>query len=181
VRINDNLLIKKTLSGNPEAFGKLVVRYQQEVFCLCFRFLKNRDDASDAAQEVFIKAYNRLGQFKFKSKFSSWLYRICVNTCLDELRSQNRLKKADRPVFATDSSSETPHQKAETRELLNLIQKEAGKLPGTASEVMRLKLAGESYQEIAEKVGITAASARALYSRGKKKLQDSVKSYMEEG
>lgn len=180
MRINDNLLIKKTLSGNPDAFGKLVVRYQHEVFRLCFRFLKNRDDASDAAQEVFIKAYNRLEQFKFGSKFTSWLYRIGVNTCLDELRVQNRLQQADSFAFGTDHSAETPHQKTEDRELLGLIRKEAAKLPGTASEVMRLKLAGESYQEIAEKVGITPASARALYSRGRKKLQDSVKSYMEE-
>ncbi|MFP4442365.1 MAG: sigma factor-like helix-turn-helix DNA-binding protein [Spirochaetia bacterium] len=60
------------------------------------------------------------------------------------------------------------------------MQEETGKLSVNASEVMRLKLEGESYERIAEKVGITAASARALYSRGRKKLRNSVKSYMEE-
>src|SRR5215475_10753031 len=69
--------------GEREAFDELVLRYQRDVYRLCYRYVNNHEDANDLAQEVFLKAYRAIGGFRGDSSFSTWLYRIAVNTCLN--------------------------------------------------------------------------------------------------
>ena len=69
--------------GEREAFDRLVERYQRDVYRLCYRYVNNHHDANDMAQEVFLKAYRAIGRFRGDSAFSTWLYRIAVNTCLN--------------------------------------------------------------------------------------------------
>lgn len=88
----DRLLIKSK-KGNKKAFGKLVELYQDKILYLAFDYLGNYDDAKDVAQEVFLKAYNKIQLFEVRSTFKTWLYRIAVNTCLDFLRKNKRLKE----------------------------------------------------------------------------------------
>jgi len=83
----DTVSIKSFLAGDKKTFDKLVLKYQDRVFNLCYRFLGDYEEANDSAQETFIKVYNSLKNFRFESAFSTWLYRIAVNTCKNKLSS----------------------------------------------------------------------------------------------
>src|SRR5882757_5390150 len=86
--LNDNEIISKVLNGDKQAYASLVNRYQNYVFTLALRFTKNREDAEEVAQDIFIKAYRYLADFKGASKFSTWLYTIVNNTCITFLRKK---------------------------------------------------------------------------------------------
>src|SRR5437762_14308387 len=90
VRAVDLADIEAVQRGDREAFDRLVERYQRDVYRLCYRYVNNHHDASDMAQEAFLKAFRAIGRFRGDSAFSTWLYRIAVNTCLN-FRSSRRL------------------------------------------------------------------------------------------
>ena len=85
----DNELIKGTLRGDDRCFALLVDRYKDMVMAVAMRVVKNREDAEDLTQDVFIKAYTSLGKFKGESKFSTWLFRIAYNEALGLCRSSH--------------------------------------------------------------------------------------------
>ncbi|MFZ1328785.1 MAG: sigma-70 family RNA polymerase sigma factor, partial [Chitinophagaceae bacterium] len=86
--LNDNEIISKVLSGDHQAYAGLVNRYQNYVFTLTLRMVKNREDAEEVAQDVFIKAFKYLADFKGASKFTTWLYTIVSNTSISFLRKK---------------------------------------------------------------------------------------------
>ena len=103
--------IRASQEGDPQAFEALVGRYQRMIHALTYRMTGSMSDAEDLAQETFIQAYRRLGSFRGESKFSSWLYRIGVNTCLNWKKSQQRRDRlhqewAEQPT-GTDRDDET--------------------------------------------------------------------------
>ena len=88
--INDQVYINKILNGDTNAFTVLVDRYKDLVFTLALRMVKNRKEAEEVSQDTFIKVYNSLNRFKGDSKFSTWIYIVAYNTCLDRLKKNNR-------------------------------------------------------------------------------------------
>ena len=94
-------LIKQAQQGNSQSFGSLVLNYEKFIYNTAFRMLSNAEDARDIAQEALIKAYKNIDKFDFNSSFSTWLYRITVNTCIDELR-----KRKGKETYSTDSQDE---------------------------------------------------------------------------
>lgn len=84
----DTDLIQHVLAGNPLVYAQLVERYQNFVFTIVLRYIKSREDAEEVAQDVFVKAYRSLADFKGASKFSTWLYTITTTTCLTFLRKK---------------------------------------------------------------------------------------------
>jgi RNA polymerase sigma-70 factor (ECF subfamily) len=92
-------LIQSVLDGRTEAFAELVRTYQDQVFGLCVSLLKNAAEAEDAAQEIFLKAYQKLSSFRRESSFATWLYRIAYHRCLDVLKAHKRrvTDSLDRP------------------------------------------------------------------------------------
>jgi RNA polymerase sigma-70 factor, ECF subfamily len=86
----DGSLVRRFLDGETSAFGTLVERHQTRVFNVCLRILGNREDAFDAAQETFVAALRKVGQFRGDAAFTTWLHRVAVNVCYDELRKQQR-------------------------------------------------------------------------------------------
>ena len=93
---DDRLLVAACLAGDKTAFDVLVERHRKQIYQVCYRFVANHEDASDLAQDVFIRAYRALDTFKGRSAFSTWLYRVAVNVCL------NRVAARQRPVEALD-------------------------------------------------------------------------------
>ena len=92
----DAALVKAFQAGNKASFDELVLRHKDRLFNLCFRFLGDYQEANDSAQEVFVKIYRSLKGFRLESAFSTWLYRIAVNTCKNKLKSSEyRHKKKD--------------------------------------------------------------------------------------
>ena len=84
----DALLVRAFNSGEKPAFDKLVLKYKDKVFNICYRFLNDYEEANDCAQETFVKIYRSLKNFRFESSFSTWLYRIAVNTCKNKITSR---------------------------------------------------------------------------------------------
>ena len=93
-------LVEASLAGDREAFGAIVERHRRHVYQLCYRFVGNHEDASDLAQDVFIRAFRGLRTFKGEASFSTWLHRIAVNTSLNKVGA-----KAPRSVSLARPSS----------------------------------------------------------------------------
>ncbi|MDN3593397.1 RNA polymerase sigma factor [Zunongwangia endophytica] len=87
---DDQIIINQILGGDKRLFSVLVDRYKNLVFTLCLRLLKNREEAEELAQDSFVKIYKSLNKFKGKSKFSTWVYRVTYNNCLDFLKAKKR-------------------------------------------------------------------------------------------
>lgn len=103
----DGALVRRFLQGDASAFGTLVERHETRVYNLCLRILGDGDDARDAAQETFVAAMRKLAQFRGDAAFTTWLHRVTVNTCYDELRRRKR-----RPMLHVTSPDDPdrPHE-----------------------------------------------------------------------
>ena len=88
--ISDQHYIDKVLQGETNCFAVLVDRYKDMIFTLALKMIKNREEAEEVAQDTFIKAYNSLSKFKGDSKFSTWIYKVAYNTCLDRLKKNKK-------------------------------------------------------------------------------------------
>src|SRR4026207_278961 len=82
-------LVERYLAGDMTAFDELMIRYERQIYRVCYRFVENRDDAMDLAQEVFIKAFEHLGSFRRESSLKTWLYRIAVNHCINHVKKHS--------------------------------------------------------------------------------------------
>jgi RNA polymerase sigma-70 factor (ECF subfamily) len=133
----DEVLVRRYLDGEASAFGILVERHQTRVYNLCLRVLGNREDAFDAAQETFLSAMRKLGQFRGEAAFTTWLHRVAVNACYDELRKRQR-----RPMLHVVPEEDTP----ETREPGPPSVDHADEVSGTIDAAAVLALVPEEFR-----------------------------------
>ena len=162
--------------GDPDAFGELVHLYEKRVLALTRRMCKNPEDAAEAAQEAFFAAWRGLKNFREESSFSTWLYRLASNACVDLLRRENRHQgvSLDDEELNLDVPAPipSPQEEAERRELRERI--EAGlralppeyRAPLVLREVQQLR-----YDEIAQVLGLDLGTVKSRISRGRKKLR----------
>jgi RNA polymerase sigma-70 factor (ECF subfamily) len=142
---SEEVLVKRSARGDERAFAMLVNRYKGMLYSMAYRLLRDSGRAEDAAQDSFIKAYAALPGFKGESKFSSWLYRICYNTCISELRRRKPEVELDEAMAACG-----PDGDARSRSLQATIQEEVGRLPDEYRAALTLyHFSGFSYEEIA--------------------------------
>lgn len=172
---HEALCIEKAKSGHTEAFSILVKRYQERVLHTAHSFLGNREEAKDAAQESFVKAYQALKKFKGESKFSTWLYRITANHCKDMLRQRTRRQYEPLESEATEeekfaSPQAGPRQNLISRELGEMIYGHLDQLPDQQRTVFTLRyLEGLHLEEIAEILSLTTGAVKAhLWQAGQK-------------
>src|SRR5215470_8254646 len=83
-------LVERYLTGDMSAFDELMIRYERRIYRVCYRFVENREDAMDLAQEVFIKAFEHLGSFRRESSLKTWLYRIAMNHCINHVKKNSQ-------------------------------------------------------------------------------------------
>src|SRR5437016_4776086 len=86
----DAELVDRYLAGDTAAFDEIMIRYERQIYRVCYRFVDNRDDAMDLAQEVFIKAFEHLASFRRESSLKTWLYRIAMNHCINHVKKNAR-------------------------------------------------------------------------------------------
>src|SRR3979411_2692700 len=86
----DVVLVDRYLSGDMTAFDELMIRYERQIYRVCYRFVENREDAMDLAQEVFIKAFEHLPTFRQESGLKTWLYRIAMNHCINHVKKHSQ-------------------------------------------------------------------------------------------
>lgn len=176
-------LVHQTLQGDEEGFEKLVYMYQDKVYTLCYRYSGNDEDAYDLAQEAFIKAYRSLNTFKGSSRFSTWLYRVTTNVCLDEMRRRKRQIQAqslDKPVAGPDGEmtkivldeSHTIDVIYEQKEQAEYIQSLLNELKPEHRMVLLLKDIMEfSYDEISQVLNISSGTIKSRLSRARDLLR----------
>ena len=104
--MDDKRLVQQAAAGDTAAFETLVERYQQQVYHLALRMVNNEADAQDLAQDAFVRAWRGLDSFQFTSQFSTWLYRLTSNICIDFLRAQKRRKVVSLTMLRDDEDSQ---------------------------------------------------------------------------
>ena len=171
---NDQVYIDSILNGDTNAFAVLVDRYKDLVYTLCIRMMKHTEEAEEAAQDTFIKTYKSLNKFKGDSKFSTWIYRVAYNTCLD------RLKKNKRQQYPVEINEYTEHQvktldnaldQIEAKEKAQTIQDCLALLPSEDSFLLTLYYFEElSLEEVAKIVGLKPNNVKVKLFRSRKKL-----------
>ncbi|MBN2160431.1 MAG: sigma-70 family RNA polymerase sigma factor [Spirochaetes bacterium] len=184
---DDDALIRRFLDGDTGAFDLLVIRYQNMIFNLCYRITSDYDDAGDCAQETFIKVYNNLKKFRFQSSFSTWLYRIAVNTCRNrisssESRAKKRTVRIDSPAEAGSDPFEiqdctfNPAEVFEKREEVRMIHRAIETLPEILRVLVVLRdLEGKAYEEISEITGVNLGTVKSRLARARHLLRESLR------
>ena len=180
---DDQILINQIIEGDNHAFSELVDRYKGMIFTVTMRMLKNREEAEEVAQDSFVKMYKSLPRFKGGSKFSTWLYRIAYNSCLD------RIKKNKKHLNDVEINEFTEHEvktidnalvQMEKNEQAEAIQRCIAQLPSEDSFLMTLYYFDDlSLGEISDIMGITANSIKVKLFRSRKKLASILKSQLE--
>ena len=173
--------IKQVLKGDQSAYADIVSLYQQSLYHVCYRMLGNKEEAEDAAQEAFIKAYIHLHTYDQKRKFSTWLYRIATNLCIDRIRKKKPDYYLDAEVPGTEgldmysqlaSDERLPEEELERMELQERIQYEISQLPDKYRSVIILKYIEElPLQEISDILGIPLGTVKTRVHRGREALR----------
>ena len=180
---NDIYYINLIIEGNSNAFSVLVDRYKDLVFSLALKMVKNREEAEEVAQDTFIKVFKSLSQFKGDSKFSTWIYKVAYNTCLDRLKKQKREQQVvSIDEFNTNQikSIDNALDKMENEEREKAIQNCIQLLPADDAFLLTLFYFEEqSLEEIAKVIGLTANNAKVNPFRSRKKLTSILREKLE--
>jgi RNA polymerase sigma-70 factor (ECF subfamily) len=186
----DWALVERFRQGDRAAFDELVVRYSEHAYKLARNLTGHQQDAEDAAQEAFVRIYRSLSRFRGASSFSTWLYRVVVNVCADEMKHRGR-----RPIAASslgDSDPDDIAPRASTEDALNpvhelersqrdeVVRKAVESLPKHLKVVVVLcDMQGLSYEEAAAVLGMRMGTVKSRLHRARIALRDALEPYRE--
>ncbi|RXZ81365.1 RNA polymerase sigma factor SigW [Paenibacillaceae bacterium] len=174
-------LARMALKGDQRAFEEIVGLYQDKLYHLAYRMLSNRQEAEDAVQETFLRVYNNLERYDDTMKFSTWIYRIATNLCIDRLRKR-------KPSYSLDAESNeyegldgysmipsdnrTPESETLQSETQSIIYQAMGTLPAKYKTIMILRYLQElSLQEIGDVLGMPVTTIKTRVHRGREFLR----------
>jgi len=193
----DEELVRRCQAGQRRAFRQLVERYQRKVYGIAWSFVRNRDDAMDLTQEVFLKVHRNLDGFHGSARFYTWLYRIAVNVCIDHLRRRRRARDEaeydDR--LDHDEASETdgdalvgrhpaanPERAARVAELARRVQQAMAGLSDAHREILVLReIEGLSYEELAEVLQIPKGTVMSRLHHARRNVRKQLGDFLQEG
>ncbi|HYM95493.1 MAG TPA: RNA polymerase sigma factor [Chitinophagaceae bacterium] len=183
--LNDKEIISKVLSGDQQAYALLVNRYQSYVFTLSLRFTKNREDAEEISQDVFIKAYRSLADFRGESKFSTWLYTIVNTTCITFLRKKKLVVHSldNENVFETADNLDSGFKAnlVEQKSRSSMVNQAIAMLSPDDAEVITLFYKAEqSLDEIGKILGLDPKTAKVRLHRARQRLKEKMETYFAE-
>lgn len=184
---DDIQLIDRFKNGDTSAFEEIVLKYQDRIYNLCRHMLGNAHEAEDAAQDTFIKAYQKLKDFNPEASLYTWLYRIAVNTSLDYKKKpffESFFKKSDEgEEFVEEPASDwpSPEKLYESKQLDLALRKSLGKLSLKLRTVIILKeIEGLSYEEISDILDVSIGTVKSRISRAREELKTLLKKYTEQ-
>ena len=178
---DEKVLIRKVLDGDQEAFAELMALHEMQVYNLCLRMTGHPEDARDLAQEAFLKAWRGLRFYKFESSFSTWLYRLTSNVCIDFLRQQKR--RGTGSLVVSDEEGEETELEVPDPEPLpeqQVIQQENQRIVAAAMDeleeefrlALTLRVVDElSYEEIGEILDLKPGTVKSRIARARIKLK----------
>lgn len=172
---SDDIYIDQVLNGNNQAFAMLVDKYKTLVYTVAFRILKNHEDTEEIVQDAFVKAYQALGNFERKSKFSTWLHRIVYNTAISKTRKKRFETNPLDDYLIENYSIEEPLENLDelsASEQKNLLNQLLEKLNAEESAIISMfYLSDQTTGEIAEITGLTQSNVKVKLHRIRGKLQ----------
>ena len=178
---DDIIYIEKIKKGQTQYFSYIVEKYQDVVFSIALKVLKNRDDAEEMAQESFIKAYKSLHTFKGKAKFSTWLYRITYNNCISELRKRKMHFTSTDEIEVRDDESEINLDGIPEENRAKYVKAALEKLPEEEYTLVLLYyFEDQSIEEISKVTGLTDSNTKVKLHRARKKLYTILKDMLKE-
>ena len=174
----DELLLRRTCKGDVQAFEELMQSHESRIYAIALRMMGNREDAQDCAQEAMVRIYRAMGSFKGQSALATWIYRITMNTCLDELRRRKARKVTsldslvDNGWSPTDTG-DTPEEHGLRVEKQNALNQAIQSLPDDMRAAIILRdVKGYSYDEIASILDANVGTIKSRISRGREKLRE---------
>jgi RNA polymerase sigma-W factor len=173
----DAQLVKRCLRGDEKAFEELLAKYRRPVYSICMRMVRNETDAEDLAQEAFIRTFNVLDRYNPSYPFSSWLYRITSNLCIDFIRKRRKgIVSLDEPVSGEEgdmprqiaSGTGDPERELQTREMMAVLEEAVSALPEHYRIIVILRHQEQlSYEEISDNLGIPLGTVKARIHRAR--------------
>ena len=181
--MQDELLIRRAQRGDADAFEQLLLEHQKNVYNLCYRMAGNPDDAMDLSQETFLRAWRCLDQYQFASAFSTWLYRLCSNICIDFLRRRRRQQTVPLTFEDADGEEQTyavpdvqplPEEQVELKLTRETLAAAMAQLLPEHRAVLQLRVVNEmSYEQIADVLDIQIGTVKSRLSRARNQLKNS--------
>ena len=179
--MQDELLIRRAQRGDADAFEQLLLEHQKNVYNLCYRMAGDPDDAMDLSQETFLRAWRCLDQYQFASAFSTWLYRLCSNICIDFLRKRRRhqtvpltFEDADgeEQTYAVPDAQPLPEEQVELKLTHETLAAAMAQLLPEHRAVLQLRVVNEmSYEQIADVLDIQIGTVKSRLSRARNQLK----------
>lgn len=188
--MDEQTLIERAKQGDVEAFEILINEHQKRIYNIAFKMLGNQEDALDLSQEVLIKIFKNIHKFHGSSKFSTWVYRVATNTCLDEIKKRRkhttysideRMQTEDGDL-ATDipDTSPTPEATAIQKDIQKILYDGINQLGDEHKKVIILRdLNGFSYEYIAKILKCSEGTVKSRISRARKRLKKILSENME--
>lgn len=171
---SDQYYIEQTLKGNKHAYAFILRKYKDMIFSIALKFFKNREEAEDMTQEIFIKVYRVMAKYKGESKFSTWLYRIAYNTCLDKIKKNKRysfIQKNENYANEAGAGQAEIFEEIDQRDKKQIIQAALSTLLSQDQTLIMLYYYEElSLKEIAEIIGIKENNVKVRLHRSRNKL-----------
>ena len=179
--MQDELLIRRAQRGDADAFEQLLLEHQKNVYNLCYRMAGNPDDAMDLSQETFLRAWRCLDQYQFASAFSTWLYRLCSNICIDFLRRRRRQQTVpltfedadgEEQTYAVPDAQPLPEEQVELKLTRETLAAAMAQLLREHRAVLQLRVVNEmSYEQIADVLDIQIGTVKSRLSRARNQLK----------
>lgn len=180
MEIQDEALIRRAAAGDDSAFETLMLAHQKQVYSLCLRMSGNADDAFDLSQEAFIKAWRGLAQYQFGAEFSTWLYRLTRNVCIDFLRRQKRQAavplETEQDGEATElpipDSAPLPEERVFHDERQRALQQAMLALPDEQREILILRVVNDlPYEKISAILELPLGTVKSRLARARIQLK----------
>jgi RNA polymerase sigma-70 factor (ECF subfamily) len=184
-RASEEELIARAASGDGAAFSDLMAMHESRMFAVALRMCANREDAQDCLQDAMIRIYRSIAGFKAQSSFSTWVYRITMNTCLDELRRRKVRGAASldglfESGWSPSDEDDVPEKHAVASEQRRTLDKAIADLPEDMRAAVVLRdIQGFSYDEIADMLAANIGTVKSRISRGRERLRQVLKDHME--
>jgi RNA polymerase sigma-70 factor, ECF subfamily len=160
--LGESELVAACLAGQPGAFDVIVERHRRSVYQLCYRFVGNHEDASDLSQDIFLRAYRGLRNFKGQSSLGTWLYRIGVNVCLNRVSAKAPINEPIEKHQYIDDRGESPSDRMLRGERAVRVRAAIARLPRKQRAALILRMYHEmSHQEIADALGSSVGAVKA--------------------
>lgn len=180
--MQNDILIHRAAKGDEAAFEQLLTQHEKSVYNLCLRMTGNPEDAMDVSQEVFLRVWKNLGSYQFDAAFSTWLFRIASNACIDFLRAKKRRNDVSLTMqdendgedkeLAVPDETPLPEEQLLAKEQQRAVMKAMSELPPDFREILQLRVVeGLPYEEIAEILDIKVGTVKSRLARARDQLR----------